>query len=339
MGKTKFQTLVELPDFQWKTGYHSRSLFMGSCFTENIGRIMEDLKYPVDVNPFGILYNPMSVAKGLEILLEKKTFNTKDLIEHNGIWHSFAHHGRFSSIDKEEAIKSINNRVEQSARHLTESEYLFITFGTSWIYRYKESGEVVANCHKIPAKQFIRERLSVDSIFSVYSELLQRIFQFNSKSKVVFTVSPIRHWKDGAIENQRSKATLLLAVDRLIQHFGNERCAYFPSYEIVMDELRDYRFYAEDMLHLTDVAVQHVWGKFEETLIEPESQMLAKEVSKIIHATRHRPLNKKSTEFYHFLSNFFKKITELESKQPFLNLKLEKEYFNVQIREYERDKV
>ena len=336
MAKTKFQTIVDIPDFRWKTGYQSKSMFMGSCFTENIGGIMENLKYPVDINPFGILYNPMSVANGLEILLQKKEFRTEDLVEYNGLWHSFSHHGRFSSVHADEALANINNRIQQSAKFLKEAEFLFITFGTSWIYRQKENGEVVSNCHKIPAREFTRERISVESIVSTYSELLQKLVQLNSKLKVVFTVSPIRHWKDGAIENQRSKATLLLAIDRLIQLFGEEKCAYFPSYEIVMDELRDYRFYAEDMLHLTDVAVQHIWEKFEESLIDSKSQMLAKEVGKIMHAVRHRPLNKKSTEFYSFLSSFLKKITELESKHPFLNLRLEKEYFNVQIQEYEQ---
>ena len=338
MAKTKFQTIVDIPDFRWNTGYQSKSMFMGSCFTENIGGIMENHKYPVDINPFGILYNPMSVANGLEILLKERSFSNQELIQYNGIWHSFSHHGRFSSVDVNETLANINNRIQQSARFLNEAEFLFITFGTSWIYRHKESGDVVSNCHKIPAKEFTRERISVESIASVYSDLLQKLFQLNANLKVVFTVSPIRHWKDGAIENQRSKATLLLAVDQLIQLFGEEKCAYFPSYEIVMDELRDYRFYAEDMLHLSDVAVQHIWEKFEENLIDPKSQVLAKEVSKIMHAVRHRPLNKKSTEFYNFLTSFLKKITELESKHPFLNLKLEKEYFNVQIQEYEQGK-
>ncbi len=338
MAKSKFQTIVDIPSFEWETAYEKRNLFMGSCFTENVGNIMETFKYKVDINPFGILYNPMSVASGLKILLENRKFNPNDLIESNGLWHSYYHHGRFSSTDKNECLTSINNRIQSSSEFLRTTDYLFLTFGTAWIYRYNKNGEVVSNCHKIAAKEFTRQRLSVNEIVNEYTNLLTQIWQLNPGLKVVFTVSPIRHWKDGAIENQRSKATLLLAVEQLVNTFGNEKCAYFPSYEIVMDELRDYRFYAEDMLHLTDVAVQHIWEIFEQALINEESVKISREIKKIINAVRHRPINNKSIEFSKFLTSFQKKISELEQKFPFINLKLEKEYFNVQSTQYGQGK-
>lgn len=307
---------------------------MGSCFTENVGAKMEALKYPVDINPFGILYNPLSVANGLQLLLEEKTFSANDLIEHNGLWHSFSHHGRFSHNEQNKALHEINNRIKNSTAFLKQADFLFVTFGTAWIYRYKKSRDLVSNCHKIPAREFIRERLSVQQIVDVYRDLLKELWKINPDLKVVFTVSPIRHWKDGAIENQRSKSTLILAVDQLIQEFGIEKCAYFPSYEIVMDELRDYRFYAEDMLHISDVAIKHIWSRFEEALVDAESIEIAREVQKISNAVKHRPINKKTLEYSKFLLSFLRKLELLEKRFPYLNLKLEKEYFNVQIEEF-----
>ncbi|MEN8116953.1 MAG: GSCFA domain-containing protein [Bacteroidota bacterium] len=336
MGRAKFQTIVDVPKFSWKTGYENKNLFMGSCFTENVGNNLTALKYDADINPFGILYNPTSVANGLEILLNKKVLNKNDLVRHNELWHSFSHHGRFSSPDVDVTLDNINSRIQSSSTFLKEAGFLFITFGTAWIYRYRKTNRVVSNCHKIPAGEFIRERLSVKEITEKFVWLLNEIWRQNADLKVIFTVSPIRHWKDGAIENQRSKASLLLAVEQIIDETGKERCAYFPSYEIVMDELRDYRFYAEDMLHLSDVAVNHIWDIFEESLIDKESREVAKRVQKIINAVNHRPINKNSKEYFNFLTQVLKKIDDLETKRPYLNFTLEKEYINVQFDELKK---
>ncbi|WP_346856263.1 GSCFA domain-containing protein [uncultured Draconibacterium sp.] len=333
MGKSKFQTIVSVPNYLWETGYGRNNLFMGSCFTENVGKKMAELNHSVDINPFGILYNPMSVALGLEILMNKKVFSKNDLIRHGDLWHSFAHHGRFSALDENETLRNINDRIGLSSDYLKQADFLFITFGTAWIYRYKTSGEVVSNCHKIPAREFNRERLSVNDIVEKYTKLLKDLWKINPNLKILFTVSPIRHWKDGAIENQRSKATLLLAVEQLVQLFANDKCAYFPSYEIVMDELRDYRFYAEDMLHISDVAVNHIWEIFEENLIDAESRKWAKDVQKIRSAVNHKPFNKSSEEYYKFLCKTLKMCTDLESNSSDINLKLEKDYINVQLKE------
>lgn len=326
MGGTKFHTEVVVPVFRHKTGYDQKSLFMGSCFTENIGQKMEDLKFPVDINPFGILYNPFSVARGLELLLNPKEFLKADLVEHGGLWHSFLHHGRFSGLIAEEVLSGVNSRLQTSAAFLQEASFLFLTFGTSWVYRLNSTSEIVANCHKIPAREFTRERVSVEQIVSRYLGLLDTLWQKNPELQVVFTVSPIRHWKDGAIENQRSKATLLLAVEALVQRFP-ERCSYFPSYEIVMDELRDYRYYAADMLHLSEVAVDHIWSVFENSLIDEPSRNLSLEVQRIVRAVKHRPINQESGEYRIFLNKFLQITTDLEQRHSYLNLKLEKEYF------------
>jgi hypothetical protein len=326
MGDANFHTRVSIPAFNWKTGYQNKHVFMGSCFTENVGQKMADLKFPVDINPFGILYNPMSVANGLHRLLIPRPFTPDDLVEQNGLWHSFMHHGKFSDTDKHKMLEAVNKRLQDSSDFLLSADFLFITFGTAWVYHYKKTGQIVSNCHKIPAADFNRRRLSVHEIVDRYQTLLPEIWRANPNLKIVFTVSPIRHWKDGAVENQRSKATLLLAVDDLQNSFP-KACAYFPSYEIVMDELRDYRFYAADMLHISDVAVGHIWQLFEAHLIDEQSRRLAQRVEKIRNAAAHRPINKSTPGFTKFLKKFYTQILDLESEFPYLNLKLEKEHF------------
>lgn len=306
---------------------------MGSCFTENVGTRMEALKYNVDINPFGILYNPVSVANGLRILLEEKPFQQEDLIEQDGLWHSFYHHGRFSGTNIDETLSKINDRIKQSAEFLKNTNFLFLTFGTSWIYEYKKTGQTVSNCHKISAQEFKRFRLTPGEIIEEYRELLPRIWKINPELKVIFTVSPIRHWKDGAIENQLSKATLLLAIERIIQGFGKQKCAYFPAYEIVMDELRDYRFYAEDMIHISEVAINHIWSVFELNLVDENSQKIANQVNKIIKALNHKPFNPISKEHIEFLERTLKQTEEIEQKFPNLNFELEKKHFNIKIDE------
>lgn len=330
MSVSKFQTLVEVPKYRCQTGYFQKCIFMGSCFTENIGNRMETLKYDVDVNPFGILYNPFSVSNGLRILLQQKVFKTEDLIFANGLWHSFSHHGRFSSADENLALEQINNRIKFSADFLKNAGFLFITFGTAWIYKFKKTGQPVSNCHKIPAKEFERVRLTISEIVDEYRDLLTELRKINPSLKVVFTVSPIRHWNDGAIENQRSKAVLLLAIDKIISEFGDDFCAYFPAYEIVMDELRDYRFYAEDMIHISDVAVEHIWEKFQSALIDKESQQIAVQVQKIIKAASHKPIHKNTPEYKRFLLQMKNQIAELETKCKHLNFAVEKTYFKTE---------
>ncbi len=327
MNSSKFHTVVEIPEFKWQTGYSKRNMFIGSCFTENIGNRMADLKYNLDINPFGILYNPLSIANSLRILLEKREFIKSDLIKSDGLFHSFYHHGRFSSSSENEALTAINSRIQSSGEFLKTTDFLFITFGTAWIYKYIKTGLPVSNCHKIAANEFERVRLSVNEIVDEYSGLLAEIKKINPSLKVIFTVSPIRHWKDGAVENQISKAVLLLSVNSLIHELGTDFCGYFPAYEIVMDELRDYRFYAPDMIHISEVAVDYIWEKFEDSLIDTESRKLAKEIQKIKKAVNHKPLHGGTNEYRSFLERMHKKAVEVESKNKYVDLTAEKDYF------------
>ena len=318
MAKNKFQTVVEIPQFPAQTGYDMKNMFIGSCFTEKVGSKMEELRFQTDINPFGIIYNPASVASGIWHLLRNKEFRKEDLIKHNGLWHSFSHHGCFSSVSVEETLRTINERIEYSSAFLRNTDFLFITFGTAWVYKYKKTGEVVSNCHKIPDAEFDRYRLTVDEIAEEYKKLLGKIKKENPSCRVIFTVSPIRHWKDGAVENQRSKATLLLAIDKILAGQGNENCNYFPAYEIVMDELRDYRFYADDMIHISDVAINHIWEVFEKNLIDAKSAKIIPQVQKINKAFNHRPFNSNSPEHIAFLQSTLKQAEKLGIKFPYI---------------------
>jgi len=327
----KFQTEVEIPEFPWRLGYRDKITLMGSCFAESIGEKLEQNKYSADVNPFGILYNPFSIADALQKMLGSRAFSASDLVFYDGLWHSFSHHGKFSAINRDDVLSAINGRLVSSREFLKSAGFLFLTFGTAWVYRLSETGQVVSNCHKIPAAKFTRSRLKVEEIAEMYVPLMEKLWSGNPGLKIIFTVSPIRHWKDGAIENQASKATLILAIQNLLEKFGTGRCGYFPSYEIVMDELRDYRFYADDMLHLSPVAVARIWEKFEESLIDAVSVKISNEIEKIRKACEHRPINPETGGYNDFLRKMSGKVNKLSDEYPYLDLSSEKKYFEDQL--------
>lgn len=290
----ELQTIVHIDPPESLLSYRSHIMMLGSCFVENIGAKLEYFHFDVDINPCGIVYNPESVASTLDILLDRKIFKKDDLWYHNGLWGSFSHHGHFSACDADECLAGINSRIIASAERLQSSDLLVITWGTAWVYEYLKTGIIVSNCHKFPATAFRRFRLKVDAIVERYVGLLEYLHCLNPRMKVLFTVSPIRHWKDGAHGNQLSKSVLHLAIDELVQRF--DFVSYFPSYEIVMDELRDYRFYAEDMLHISPQGVSYIWEKFRDLYFEPEAILLMRKVDKLNKMLAHRPLNPNSEE-------------------------------------------
>ena len=330
----QFFTEIQIPEFQWKMDYSKSMIFFGSCFSENIGQRLIDLKFKVDMNPFGILYNPESIANSLKIIIENRIFTENDLFCDQGIWNSFYHHSRFSDVDQQATLGKINNRILSSNEFLKKADFLVITFGTAWVYELVKTGQIVSNCHKIPASEFKRFRLEVSDIINVYVELLEQIWKFNPGLKVIFTVSPIRHWKDGAVENQVSKATLLLAIDQLVSGFGKQKCNYFPSYELMMDELRDYRFYAEDMLHLSPVAVDYIFERFCQVAVTEESLKVSKEVVKILKASMHRPFNNSTSEHNKFIQANLLEIDKLTERFPFLNFSVERTYFEQEMERF-----
>lgn len=319
-----FFTEIQIPEFPWKIDYLKKVMFLGSCFSENIGQKLLDRKFQVDMNPFGILYNPESIANSLKILIEGRPFAAADLFLDQGTWNSFYHHSRFSDVGREAALEKINERIAFSSEFLKTTDFLIVTFGTAWVYEYKKTGRIVSNCHKVPAAEFKRFRLGVFEIVENWKELLGTIWKFNSNLKVIFTVSPIRHWKDGAVENQVSKATLLLAIDRLKNGFGVQNCQYFPAYEIMMDELRDYRFYADDMLHLSPVAIDYIYDRFAKVMISKESLSVSEKVMKISKSLSHRIVNTGSAAHLKFLESTLQELNKLTIAFPYLNFTAEK---------------
>nr|WP_129731544.1 GSCFA domain-containing protein [Parabacteroides goldsteinii] len=317
-------TYIHIPQAPFRFSCTEQMLLLGSCFAENIGTRLAGNKFNVDINPFGTLYNPASIAAALRMLLHPQRFTAGDLFGHEGVYHSFAHHSRFSSTSETECLRNINDRLEASANGFRKTAYLVVTLGTAYVYRLKNSGEVVANCHKLPEKMFDRSMLTVAEIVSEWKELLLSLWEQNPELKILFTVSPIRHWKDGAHGNQLSKATLLLAVDEL-QAAYPERIAYFPAYEIMMDELRDYRFYATDMLHPSELAIDYIWQRFTENFLSDETKGILKEWAEIQKAINHRPFQPESDAYKRFISQTLLKMERINEKFPSFDLTKEME--------------
>jgi hypothetical protein len=300
-------------------------MFAGSCFTENIGDRLHALKFPCDINPLGILYNPVSIRNGLEQLVHGKPYTAADLERGDDLWFSYHHHGRFSHRDQNTCLQNINARLSRSAALLKEARYLFLTLGTARVFARKDTGQIVANCHKQPAAIFDHYLLSVDTVTQACTTLIDNLLSHNPQLEIVFTVSPIRHWKDGASGNQLSKSTLIVAVHQLVEQY--KQVAYFPAYEIVMDELRDYRFYTSDMLHLDEVAIDYIWQRFAATYISEETLEISAQVDKLLKATQHRPEDIESAGYQTFLERQLETIDLLKTKHPFLDLSDERQLF------------
>ncbi|HEY6913366.1 MAG TPA: GSCFA domain-containing protein [Paludibacter sp.] len=311
-----FQTNVEIPPTDLTITYGDRIMTLGSCFAENIGGRMKQLYFDTEINPFGVLYNPVSISNSIKMLIDNRPFTEDDLFQNRGLWQSFSHSSLFSATTAEKCLEAINERFHAAADFLRETNILVITFGTAWVYEEAKGGRVVSNCHKLPASSFIRRRLTVDEIVSDYSELVTRLKTLYPRLQIIFSVSPIRHWKDGAHGNNVSKSTLLLAIDALQNEFDNVH--YFPAYEIQLDELRDYRFYASDMLHPSDVAVDYIWQRFAETYFDEATNRTKKELEQLQGDLSHRPLFPDSEEYEKFRRSTEKRKQKLISKYPFL---------------------
>lgn len=260
----KLQTIVDSKPSEWKIGYEDKVLLVGSCFSDEIGAQMAQRYLNVTCNPFGTLYNPLSIAQALQMT------EVPALIEHEGLWHAMSHHGAFSRANKEEAEKAVKDSIEAMQKALAEASVVIVTFGTAWVYEM--NGAVVGNCHKLPEQCFTRRRLYVEEIVAAWRPILERY----PDKHWLFTVSPIRHIKDGLHENQISKATLLQAVEELknteYRLQNTDRISYFPSYEIMLDELRDYRFYADDLVHPSSLAVNYIWERFVDTFCSNQTK-------------------------------------------------------------------
>lgn len=310
-----FRTRVNIPQPDFQIDYSTRMMLFGSCFSENIGNKLIEGKFRVSANPFGILYNPASIAAAINRLLENQNFNEDELVFHNDVYQSFWHHGSFSHPDKTICLNNISDFFSHAASFLRQTDVFLFTFGTAYIFKLKSTGQVVGNCHKFPSETFVRVGLSVEEIVSEWTEIIDKLLAANPSAKFIFTVSPIRHWKDGAHENQLSKSILHLAIDKLREKFASA-LSYFPAYEILLDELRDYRFFAEDMMHPSSVAADYIWQRFQETYFTRETKKTLSDWISIKRALNHRPLNEHTENHRQFLQNTLQKLTDFQHNYP-----------------------
>lgn len=310
--------------FEQKINHQHHLLLIGSCFTEQIGAKLANHKFTILDNPNGILFNPVSITKSVSSYIENKQYNEADLFYQNESWNSWEHHSRFSHPDKEECLAGINASQKQAHQFLKHAGWLLITLGSAFVYEM-ENHEVVANCHKVPTDKFDKRLLGVEEVVSGLQQMIEKTKIFNPGIRIIFTISPVRHLRDGFVENNRSKATLVQAVHRLTETYND--CFYFPAYELVIDDLRDYRFFAEDMVHPNYAATNYVWEKFIAACIDESSQQLMKEIAVIVAARNHKPFNPTSAQHKKFLQSNFERVQKLQQQFSYLNLQQEADYF------------
>lgn len=314
----QFRTLIPISKTNNPIEYNSKIISMGSCFAENMADKFDYFKFQNETNPFGIIFNPVSIEKVIERTVREQLFTEKDVFFHNERWHSFETHSDLSNSDRQELLETLNKAIEITNKQLKQATHIIITYGTSWIYKNKESDAVVANCHKVPQKQFVKELLSVDIIQKSIQNTIDLIQSVNPNINFIFTISPVRHIKDGFTENQLSKSHLFTALHQVLKTDNSPLIThcYFPSYEIMMDELRDYRFYAEDMLHPNQVAIDYIWKTFGENYISENSLSTMQEVEEIQKSLRHRSFNPESEQHQKFLAKLQQRMNLLGEKLP-----------------------
>jgi len=320
-----FRTSLSLSLASTPIRHENKLLSIGSCFAENIGRRLADAKFQLLMNPFGIVYNPVSVQDSLSYLIDNKHFTKEDVFSHQERWHSFAHHSRFSDAEQSTCLNSINSAINKGHKHLLESDVLILTFGTAHVFYHKKMERVVNNCHQLSADTFERQLLSVDDITTQLSPVLERIKTLRPNIRILLTVSPVRHIRDGLVESRLSKSILRVAIHELCNTF--KYISYFPAYELIMDDLRDYRFYNADMVHPNEVAVEYVWQRFGEVYFDETAKQLIKRIEKLKKAMQHRPFQSESERHRTFLAQHLHQTRELQKTYPFLNFDEELKYF------------
>lgn len=307
-----FRTVVT-PQKPTYTITHADSIIsIGSCFSENIGLKFRDYRFNININPFGQQYNPYSIAKAIHRLLEAKPYTENELVHHDELYHSFDHHGSFSKSTTVDTLQNINTNLQQASADLKNATLLFLTFGTSHVFTLKESGDYVSNCHKLSGTYFERKVLKPKEIVDALSNAIRELQKVNPNIKIIATISPVRYFAFGHYENSVSKAHLFTAINELQEIFPD--IFYFPAYELVMDDLRDYRFFAEDMLHPNYQATNYVWEALCNTMLDKKTLGLMKEIDEILLAARHRPRNPNSDAHRKFVQKYINKIEELKGK-------------------------
>ncbi|KAA3635573.1 MAG: GSCFA domain protein [Bacteroidetes bacterium] len=318
---SEFRTRVKIPDFSFSIDHNHTVMCLGSCFAEHMFTRMEALKFRCLLNPYGILYNPAVIGKGITQLISGKSVSEEELKCQNGLWHSFAHHGRFSHPEKAIALENMQQEFETGKKFLEKTDRLLITLGSAWVYEEKSTGQIVANCHKFPANHFHKKLLTVEEVVQSLEAPLQQLKDQSPILEVILSVSPVRHIRDGLFENQQSKSTLILAIAQLTRQL--DFVHYFPSYEIVLDELRDYRFYEEDMAHPNKLAVDYIWSCFSKVFFKDNTKKLINRIAKIVQASSHKPFYPETREHQQFLNQQLGKIEQIENEFPMLSFEKE----------------
>ncbi len=311
----KFRTEIEINKYDFQIDYHSKIFGLGSCFVNHIGQKMDYFQFQHQINTFGIIFNPFSIRNILERVIKQQFFEEKDLFHLNGSWKSYELHSSQNHSSKTEMLDHINQKMAHTHSFLLETNLAIFTFGTAWIYKLKETGKIVSNCHKVPQKAFDKQLMQTDEIKTQINQIISLLRQINPKLKILLTLSPVRHLKDGFAENQHSKARLL---DSLHHFVDNRHVFYFPSYEILMDDLRDYRFYEDDLLHPNTMAVDYVWHKFKQAIFSDTGLQTMKKVEKIRKNTQHRPFRKDSAQFADFQQKTNREIQSLTDEFPWM---------------------
>jgi hypothetical protein len=321
----EFKLSFSIPPFEKAIEPSSRLFFAGSCFSETIAALFSRYKFGTVSNTHGILYNPLSILKSLSDCMQQKVYRQEDLFHHNDTWSSFFHHSRFSDPDAGKCLEQIKTSIAEGYSQLKKSDFIFITFGSAFAYKHIADEQFVGNCHKLPQSDFQKVLLSKESIVEMYNDLVLDLLELNPAVKIIFTVSPVRYIRDGVTENNLSKAILLQAVHELVKQ--HESCDYFPAYEIVNDELRDYRFFEEDLVHPNKIAIQYVWERLVDTAFSGTSKAYVEELEKLLRATEHRPFNPDSDSHKKFKARFFRNCEDFEKRFTFVDLGKEKERF------------
>lgn len=315
-----FRTVVTVEKPPFQISYADRIVSIGSCFSENIGKKFKDSKFNININPFGQQYNPYSIANAIHRLIDARPYTEADLVYHDELYHSFDHHGSFSQSTKEETLELINENLKQASEDLKNATVLFLTFGTSHVFSLKSNNKRVSNCHKLSGNNFDKRLMPPEEIYVALSEALDKLSTVNHQLSTVLTVSPVRYFAFGHHENTVSKAHLFSAIHQLQQ--DDEQLYYFPAYELVMDDLRDYRFFAEDMLHPNYQATDYVWQKLRDSMFSKKTNAVLHDIEEVLLAARHRPRNANSDAHKKFVLKSLAKIEKLKTEEQ-LNFKAE----------------
>lgn len=325
----QFRTIFQIQSSDFKLNHQHKILTIGSCFSDVIGKRLTDLKFDGLINPFGVIFNSVSIQKLIERSIHKKYFTTTDVHQNGEEFFCFDVHSSFNALTKEIVLTELNSTLNQVYHYIYSCDIIMITLGTSWIYEWKNSNQIVANCHKVEAKQFEKRLLTTDENLNSLELIISDLKKINPNIHIITTVSPVRHTKDGMVENNVSKGRLLDALYQL--SLQDNQVEYFPSYELVLDDLRDYRFFKEDLIHPSKQAIDYIWEKFSETYFEQSTQTIIQKINKVLSAINHRPFNEESDNHQRFLEKTIKSMNELEKGNQ-LDFSIEKELLRSKIK-------